>query len=279
MIKATTKLLCILGHPIKHSKSPLMHNKMLEILGIDSVYTAFDVEPSKVEDAVKGMKALGITGGNVTIPHKETVMPFLDEITEEAKNIGAVNTIFVKEGKYIGDNTDGRGFIISLMQDGGFDPKGKKALILGAGGAAKAIVTKLAMENICCIGIFDIDQSKSQELVNHAKKLNSTVNATNLKKEEIEQTATQADLIINCTPIGMKETDPELLNKKVFNQTQVVFDLIYNPSETKLLQDAKNAGAKIINGLGMLVYQGALSFERWTGEKPDTNIMMKAITE
>lgn len=277
MINSKTKLICLLGHPVEHSKSPEMQNKALELDEINAKYMAFDVEPKKLKEAVEGLKAINFMGANVTIPHKENVMKYVDGLTDEAKNIGAVNTLYIEEGKLIGDNTDGRGFVLSLMEDGGVDPKDKKALILGAGGAAKAISTKLVMEEAEEINIFDLDEDKSKMIVNNIEKINVKTRIKIIKKDEMEEIAKKMDLIINCTPVGMKENDPLLLSPSVFSEKQLVFDLIYNPKKTKLLLEAEKKGAKILNGLGMLVYQGALSFEKWTGEKPNSNKMKNEI--
>ncbi len=277
MINSKTKLICLLGHPVGHSKSPEMQNVALELDEINAKYMAFDVKPENLKEAVEGLKAVNFMGANVTIPHKENIMKYVDELTEEARNIGAVNTLYIKKGKLIGDNTDGRGFILSLMEDGGFDPKDKKILILGAGGAAKAISTKLVMEEARELNIFDLDEQKSEMITDNIKKINVKTEIKIIKKCEIEEIAKSVDLIVNCTPVGMKESDPLLLNGNVFSEKQLVFDLIYNPKKTKLLLEAEKKGAKILNGLGMLVYQGALSFEKWTGKKPNSNKMKNKI--
>lgn len=278
MINANTKLMCVIGHPIKHSKSPLMHNAALQNIGEDAVYLAFDIEPEKLGDFVTGMRVMGITGANVTIPHKENIMKYLDGLTKEAEIIGAVNTIYREGDKLIGDNSDGKGFILSLMKETGFDPKEKKVLILGAGGASKAVTVKLADEGAKEISIYDLDENKAKEVVEQVKKFaGENLKISVIDKNEIEKTAKESNLLVNCTPVGMKESDSVLLTEEVFNSSQVVYDLIYNPAKTKLLQSAEKKGAKIVNGLGMLVYQGAISFERWTGKKPDTEIMFKMI--
>lgn len=277
MINAQTKLFCVIGHPIKHSKSPDMHNAALEKSGINGCYVAFDIAPEKLCDFVAGMRAMGITGANVTIPHKESIVKYLDGVTKEAEIIGAVNTIFMENGKLIGDNTDGRGFIISLMKDSGFDPKDKKVVVLGAGGASRAVVSKLADEGCSEVAVYDIDGVKSEALAEKVREVTRKKSAVSIKAEELIERAKEADLIVNCTPVGMKETDPVLLPEECFNASQVVYDLIYNPEKTVLLKIAEKRGARVLNGMGMLVYQGALAFEKWTGEKPDTEVMFKMI--
>lgn len=277
MISSKTKMICLMGHPVGHSKSPIIHNAELKKSKTDAVYVAVDIKPENLKQAIEGFKAMGFLGANVTIPHKQEVMNYVDELTDEAKNIGAVNTLYFEDDKLIGDNTDGRGFVISLMKDGRFDPKDKNTLILGAGGASQAVSTKLCLEGIKELFIYEINKSRGEHLKKHLEELNSGVKLSLVNLEELNEIAKKMDLIVNCTPVGMKESDPLLLDGSVFNKNQFVFDLVYNPEKTKLLEKAEESGAKIINGMGMLVYQGALSFEKWTKEKPDTNAMFKVI--
>ncbi|BDU49564.1 shikimate dehydrogenase [Haliovirga abyssi] len=277
-IDSKTKLISLLGYPVGHSKSPLMHNAELETLGVNAIYTAMEIEPQKLGAVVNGLKSINnFIGANVTIPHKENVMKYVDGLTEEAKSIGAVNTLYFEDDKLIGDNTDGRGFILSLMNDSGFDPKEKEVLVLGAGGAAKAIITKLIQESVKVVNIYELNIEKSREVKKQIENINSSTKINLILKDELENCAKKSDLIINCTPVGLKENDPLILSENVFNEKQVVFDLIYNPEKTKLLLAAEKKGAKILNGLGMLVYQGALSFEKWIGEKPNVENMKETI--
>ncbi len=276
MIDASTKLFGVIGHPIKHSKSPLMHNAALKKAEINGCYFAFDIENEKLNEFVQGAKAMNMGGFNVTIPHKENIIKYLDGVTDEAEIIGAVNTVFFENGKLIGDNSDGRGFILSLMKEGSFDPKGKKVLVLGAGGASRAVTAKLASEGCKEIALFDIDSNKSKSVADAVNGFFKGIVYV-INKEEIKEKALIADLIVNCTPVGMKDSDPELLEESIFNKNQTVYDLIYNPAKTKLLKSAEKKGAKIVNGLGMLVYQGAIAFEIWTGKKPDTEVMLNTI--
>ncbi len=277
MVDAKTKLICILGHPVGHSKSPIMHNAILQDKNINASYMAFDVKPEDLEEAVKGLRKLSFLGANITIPHKEAVINYVDELTDEARNIGAVNTLFMKDGKLYGDNTDGRGFIISLMKDGGFDPKDKTALVLGAGGASKAVCSKLVLEGITKMYLSDLDQNKAEELKTHLNKLDPKIEVKLIKKETLDEVAKGSQLIVNCTPVGMKDSDPLLVAEESLNDKQFVFDLIYNPEKTKLIETAEKKGAKTLNGLGMLIYQGALSFEKWTLQKPDTKKMFEIV--
>lgn len=278
IIDSNTNLFCVIGNPIKHSKSPLMHNAALQKAGENGVYVAFDIANDKLKEFIDGFKTMGIKGANVTIPHKENIMKYLDGLTKEAEIIGAVNTIYRDGDKLIGDNSDGKGFILSLMKEGEFDPKDKKVVILGAGGASKAVTIKLADEGVKEIALYDLDEKKAEELVKHIQKMyGEKIKIERINKNDIEEKVKESNLLVNCTPIGMKESDPELVSEEVFSRNHVVYDLIYNPERTKLLQGAERKGAKVVNGLGMLVYQGAISFERWTGKKPDTEVMFKMI--
>ena len=278
IIDSNTNLFCVIGNPIKHSKSPLMHNAALQKAGENGVYVAFDIANDKLKEFIDGFKTMGIKGANVTIPHKENIMKYLDGLTKEAEIIGAVNTIYRDGDKLIGDNSDGKGFILSLMKEGEFDPKDKKVVILGAGGASKAVTIKLADEGVKEIALYDLDEKKAEELVKYIQKMyGEKIKIERINKNDIEEKVKESNLLVNCTPIGMKESDPELVSEEVFSRNHVVYDLIYNPERTKLLQGAERKGAKVVNGLGMLVYQGAISFERWTGKKPDTEVMFKMI--
>lgn len=271
-INSNTKLICLLGHPVKHSKSPDMHNMNLESINENAVYMAFDVENENLGKTIDGLKSINFIGANVTVPHKENVIKFLDRLTEEAKLIGAVNTIYYENDKLVGDNTDGKGFMISLKEETKFESKDKKILILGAGGAAKAVSVKLVMENVKEIYLYELDNEKGNNLKNHLEKISAT-KVFLVNKEELQEYAKKSDLIVNCTPVGMKDSDPLLLSLESFKKEQVVFDLIYNPEKTKLLKEAEKKGAKILNGAGMLVYQGALAFEKWTGQKANIEKM------
>lgn len=268
IIRGTTNITGLFGFPVQHSLSPLMHNAAFEYLELDYCYVAFPVKPDLLGDAIKGIKAMDIRGVNVTVPHKENVIPFLDKVDGEASFIGAVNTILNSGGKLTGYNTDGRGFMESLAESG-ISASGKTILIVGAGGACRAIGYYLsrAAEKIF---INDIDRSKLERLVADLNALNGNVNAhPDLNRLD------GIDILINATPVGIKDNDPCPVNAASISKEMIVCDLIYK--KTPLLEAASAKGCKTLNGLGMLLHQGALSFEIWTGVKPPVNIMRNAI--
>jgi len=260
----------IIGYPLGHSVSPAMQNKAFEKLGLDYEYSPLEVPPEKLEETIEKLRNdQNVVGFNVTVPHKEAIIPFLDEIDESAKLIGAVNTVVNKNGKLIGHNTDGRGFIQSLKEDAGFDPKGKKVVVLGAGGASRAVTRMLALNGISFLVLKDIEKDKAFALKEELNIPKIIVNPSDLQ-EHIDN----ADLLVNATPIGMHpKTDQSPLPENTkLHPNLLVYDLVYNPAKTKLMK----AAAKSCSGLGMLVHQGALAFELWTGQKPDIEVMHKA---
>lgn len=267
------KIVGIIGYPLGHTISPAMHNAAFKKLRLDYEYIPFEVEPADLKEALRGLRALHVAGFNVTIPHKETIVPLLDEVTKLARTIGAVNTVQNQEGKLVGYNTDGPGFIESLKEDAGFDPRGKRAVVLGAGGASRAVSTMLAELGAKSLLISDIIEEKAKSLAEYLNCRYAKVNSATLK-QEIEQ----ADLLVNTTPIGMhpKTNESPLPEGVKLNKKTLVYDLVYNPSETRLLKQAKNAGCRIVSGLGMLVLQGALAFTIFTGEEAPLDTMWEA---
>ena len=274
MLDSKTKLLGLIGHPVEHSLSPIMHNEALKDKNLNYIYLAFDVSDENLKYVVDGAKSLGIKGFNVTIPYKVDIMKYLDKIDKEAELIGAVNTVKIENDIAIGYNTDGLGARMSLEEEIG-KVGDKNILIIGAGGASRAVAFELAKNNNITIINRTVEKARalSEEI---SEKLNKTICYNNLNIDIKE-----FDIIIHTTPIGMYpniNTQP-LIDTKDINENMVVMDLIYNPKETVLLKEAKKQGAKTINGLGMLVYQGAISFEIWTGIKPDVRIMKRALME
>ena len=273
------KVTGIIGYPLGHSVSPVMHNAAFKKLGLDYEYVPFEVNPDDLEEALKGLRALHIAGFNVTIPHKETIVPLLDDVTKVARIIGAVNTVLNQEGKLIGYNTDGAGFIDSLKEDAKTDPKGKNAVVLGAGGASRAISVMLAESGARSVILADVLDEKAQELADYIKSYFG-IDAKNVSpnSKDLQKAIDDADILVNSTPIGMHpKTNQSPLSKDVtLPKKLLVYDLVYNPKETKLLKDAKAAGAKTCSGLGMLVRQGAIAFTIWTGEEAPIEVMRKA---
>jgi len=266
----------LIGFPVKHSLSALMHNAAFAHLKIDAEYKLFEVKPEDLNDFVGSLSQKNIHGLNVTIPHKEKVIPLLGRVSEDSKLIGAVNTIKVSDGGCEGFNTDGEGFLKHLTADLGFDPKGKFIALIGAGGAAKAVSVYLSKANPRRISIYDIDKDKAAALVEHLRK--------NFSNTEFRSAASALDLglrdcslLVNATPIGMKESDPLLIDEGELRKDILVYDLIYNPIETKLIKAARLAQARSSNGLGMLLYQGAIAFEIWTAKAAPIEIMRRAL--
>ncbi len=269
------KRVFLLAHPAGHSISPAMHNAAFKALNIDAHYEALDVAPEALKKVVEGFREKDVFGSNVTIPHKLAVMPLMDELTDAAKAIGAVNTIINKNGSLLGHNTDATGYIRALKEDAGYELKGKTVVMLGAGGAARAIVYALLKEGVKRLSIYNRTSEKAQGLVTEFAYLGQTDVVTNLA-----ELAPQADLIINTTSVGMEHNgqDPDVspIASEQLPKQGFVSDIVYRPSQTRLLKDAQAKGLKTQNGLAMLIYQGAESFEYWTQQKPDAQIMFTA---
>lgn len=273
------KIVGIIGYPLGHSVSPAMHNAAYRELGLDYEYIPFEVEPADLREALPGLRALHIAGFNVTIPHKETIIPLLDDVTKLARTIGAVNTVVNQEGELIGYNTDGPGFIESLNEDAGFEPAGKKAVVLGAGGASRAVATMLAEAGAASLIISDIIEDKAKELAEYTGGLSHTkCGWSKPDSQSLKSEIEQADLLVNTTPLGMHpEVNKSPLPEKIkLPKKLLVYDLVYNPAETKLLKTARAAGCKAVSGLGMLVRQGALAFTVFTGEEAPIETMWTA---
>ncbi|MGG4264316.1 shikimate dehydrogenase [Peribacillus simplex] len=262
------KIYGVMGDPIAHSMSPDIHNDAFEKENIEAVYHHFHVTKEGLNDAVKGMKALGIEGFNITIPHKASIIPFLDEVDELALAIGAVNTVVNKNGRFIGYNTDGKGFFKSLCDEISGDIKAKKTLVIGAGGAARAIYFTLVKEGVKQVDIANRTKERAAQLVSDCPydKVSKALSII-----EAEESLSQYDLIIQTTSSGMSpELDHSPLKVGQLKTGAIVSDIIYNPLQTKLLREAGEKGAETQNGLGMFINQAALAFEIWTGVMPDT---------
>lgn len=279
------KLFGILAHPAGHSMSPLMHNTAFNHLGLGHYYQAFDVPPEKLPEALLGLKALGISGVNVTIPHKEAVIPYLDELDEEARQIGAVNTIVLTEdGRLKGYNTDGAGYVRSLVTETGVDLTTTHILLLGAGGAAKGISIYLLKEGCPRLTIANRTSGRAkelkQQLIEYIAQHQLKAKVELLPWEEVGQEELHYQVIINTTPIGMwpKVNEVPIALDHVSAGT-IVSDIVYNPLKTKFLHMAEKKGAKIHEGLGMFVYQGAIAFELFTGERAPVEIMRRVVLE
>ncbi len=276
MISGKTKIYGIFGYPVEHTFSPGMHNAAFKKLDMDACYVPFAVRPGRLADAAKALVPLGLFGLNITVPHKEKIIPFLDDLSEEARLIGAVNTIEVKEGRLIGHNTDGRGFLRSLKEQAKFNPQGEKFLFIGSGGAARAIGFSLALAGAEKIIICDIDTQKAGLLAQDIRE-KTGVDTETIGREALAAHATGAGCLINATPLGLKRSDPLPLPGDCIHKHHLVCDLVYNPPETQFLRAAKARKAKRLSGLGMLLFQGVIAFEIWTGKKAPVSVMKSAL--
>jgi shikimate dehydrogenase len=277
MISGKTRLYGIFGYPVEHTFSPGMHNAAFKKLNMDSCYVPFAVDPADLGGAVKAIVPLGIRGLNITVPHKEKVIAYLDGLSEEARLIGAVNTIQIANGKMIGHNTDGRGFIRSLREDAGFQPDGKTILLIGSGGAARAVGFSLALAGAGKIALYDVDAGKALALARDMRKKTGR-EADAVDAGSLARAAETADCLINATPLGLRKNDPLPLRKEHLRKHHLVCDLVYNPPETPFLKAAKDRGARRLPGIGMLLYQGVIAFELWTGVSAPVTVMKKALS-
>ncbi len=278
MISGKTAIYGIFGHPIGHTFSPGMHNAAFQKIGLNACYVPFSVLPEHLRTVVRAIIPLGLRGLNITVPHKEKVIPLLDAVAEDAEVIGAVNTIEVRDGRLIGHNTDGRGFLRSLGEDARFTPRGKTFAIAGAGGAARAVGCSLALAGARMVLFHDVDMKKASKLARElSKNIGPKVQA--LSAADFARQARLADCLINATPMGLRPDDPLPLARELVSKRHLVCDLVYNPQNTKFLQMARSQGARTLGGIGMLLYQGVIAFEIWTGRKAPVAVMRKALAD
>lgn len=271
------KLYGVIGNPIAHSMSPDIHNAALKDLGLDGHYHAFKVEENSLEDAVKGIRALGVQGINVTVPHKVSIMDHLDHIDESAKVLGAVNTVRREGDKLVGYNTDGEGFVKSLMRILDKPISELSFLMIGAGGAARAIFTTIVRDNPEKFDICNRTIEKAKQLAESAPSFR---NAEVLSIKEAEERLEQYDVMIHTTSVGMYPNVEDIpLSLQRAASSAVVCDIVYNPIQTSLLKEAKQKGLKTLDGVGMFVEQAALSFRLWTGHEPDVEKMRSIVVE
>ena len=267
----------IIGFPIGHSASPAMQMAAFRKAGFQtSIYMPFEVSPAQLKDTVQTFREFGVRGFNVTIPHKEKIIRYLDGISEEAKLIGAVNTVKNVKGRFLGYNTDAPGFIQSLKCDLKFEPRKKNCFIIGAGGAGRAIAFALAQAGAKEIYITDLAKNRAGSLVRNIKKhfpKTAIFLVTHMERSIVHG----VDLVVNATPMGMKNKDPLPIDPRILHKGLSIYDLVYNPLPTRLVSAAKKKGVHAVNGLGMLLHQGALSFKIWTGRRADIVSMKKAL--
>lgn len=272
-----TVLYSVIGDPIRHSKSPVMMNRAFRETGLNGVYAAFHVKSDRIGDFAAGVRAMGIRGVNVTIPHKLDIMNHLDAIDESARMIGAVNTIVNDEGKLTGYNTDGLGYVRSLKEEAEPNLAGKRVLIIGAGGATRGILYALTKEGVRDVTVANRTAAKADEL---AELFRGRADIRSAGLDQLPVLCGDADIVINTTSIGMfPNTDESPVESAWLRPGAIASDLIYNPLKTKFLADAQERGLRIHGGLGMFIYQGAYAFEYWTGVDAPVAAMREAVLE
>ena len=280
-VRGTTRIVGVFGYPVKHSASPAMHNAAFAALGLDWAYVPFEIAPENIGAAVNGVRALNLAGVNVTVPLKEMIPPYLDEMTERATILGAVNTVIHRENRLIGDSTDGPGFLAALKYAGLNVSPGMKAVVLGAGGSARAIVRAL-LEAGVRVTLANRSVERAETLAARlAPGTPGRITVVALTEPTLGDALKDAALLVNTTSVGMSpkadETPPvpaDALHSGLF-----VSDLIYNPAETRLLALARERGCTIQNGVEMLVRQGAVAFVHWTGVEPPVDVMRQAVMQ
>lgn len=280
-VDASTVVVGVIGHPIEHSFSPRMHNAAIEALGLNWCYVAFHVLPDRVGDAIQGMRGLNIRGLNVTVPHKQAVMPFLDEISEEARAVGAVNTISKEDGRLIGYNTDVYGILTSLREAAGLERLPEKTVVLGAGGAARGVVYALTtVPEVEEIAVLNRTPSKAEKIAEEMtpRADGKWVWGASLSEEMLRRALAASGLLINTTSVGMtpKVDQSPIQDWEVLHPNLTVYDIVFNPLETRLMRQAQEAGARAFGGIEMLVLQGARSLEIWSGLRPPISVMKAA---
>ena len=277
-ITGQTKIVGIIGDPIKHSRSPQIHNAAIAALGLNYVYVPFHVQSDNLGAAIEGFKAANVVGINVTIPHKQNVIPYLDEISREATLIGAVNTLIFRDGTISGENTDAPGFLQAMQEEGHEVPQGGSAVIIGAGGSARAIVVALALAGVQTICITNRTVSRAVALATDlSEKTDASIYGIGLDDPKLPNAVGTSQLIVNTASTSMDVSHPLLIDPEWLAPQSIVYDIVYTPPETRLLQAAAEKGCHTIGGLGMLVHQGAIAFERWTGVNPPVETMRQAL--
>jgi shikimate dehydrogenase len=273
-VSGSTKLTGLIGNPIEHTVSPVLHNTLFSMMGINGIYVPIKPDRECLGDAIAGLKAAGFAGFNVTIPFKEAILEYLDEASDEVRLIGAANTVSIRDGRLIGHNTDGDGFIRAFRKQTGTDIRQKSICILGAGGTARTLAVKLAMEGAGRLCIINRTKRRADEIAEHINRVLSGVLAGKTPvftvpaySDEARSVLEQYDVIINTTSAGMyPDTGSSPINDDIrFRSKPIVYDVIYSPAETRFLRHAKSEGCMTLNGAGMLFYQGLRAFEIWMG--------------
>ncbi|MGT2742086.1 shikimate dehydrogenase [Streptococcus plurextorum] len=282
-IDGHTRLAAVVAKPIKHSISPFIHNFAFEKTGVNGVYVAWDIPESELAETLRNIKRYDMWGVNISMPYKQAVIPYMDDLTDAAQLIGAVNTVIHRDGKLIGHNTDGIGFFRSLSTFADFEMKGKAMTILGGGGAATALIAQAALNGARHINIFnqtaflEETRQKAQAL---SQQTGVTIDVYPVEDVNlIEEKVADSDLFVNATSVGMDGKSMIIGEDFAFPEAILVADVIYQPFETPFLKLARQHGLKAINGLGMLLFQAAAAFEEWTGEAMPTEAIWQALEE
>ena len=276
-ITAKTRVIGIIGDPIGHTRSPAMHNAALEELGLDGVYVAFHVSPARLRDAVRAVRALDLAGLNVTVPHKERILPMLDDVTSRARLIGAVNTVYRRRDELHGDNTDATGFLRAL-KDVGFRPRRRRALVVGAGGAARAVVAALHEAGAGQIVVVNRSSGRRRSLAAHFARAFVTVETADLDLLTDEKALSRLDIIVNTTSVGWHDEKFPDLSYAATPGACLFHDLIYGRN-TDFLARAQRLGRPTLDGLSMLLHQGAAAFSLWTGQSAPLDVMSRALRQ
>jgi shikimate dehydrogenase len=273
------RLYGLIGNPVGHSLSAHMHNAGFNALNIDAAYIPFLVERGKLRQAISALKHDGISGFNVTVPFKSECIKYLDGIDPLAKAIGAVNTVVNKNGRLIGYNTDCAGFLKSLDKDLGFVPKGKSVFLLGAGGAARAVAFGVARCNARSVIIYDIIPSRIRSLTIALHKVFPGIDIIASGVKDMPYLIRGCQLFVNCTPLGMRPKDPFPIQPHLLHKGLKVYDVVYTPLKTRLIGSARRRCIKAVSGINMLLYQGVMAFELWTGRKAPVSLMRKQLLD
>ena len=274
-----TRLFGLLGHPVAHSLSPAMHNTAFRALEMNAVYLAWDVAPGGVATALRGLAALGCGGANVTVPHKEEAFRAVDQLDESARLAGSVNTVVFTPGGLVGHNTDAPGFLRAAREELGWEPAGSSLFVCGAGGAGRAVALFSARGGAAAVTLCDSSIERAERVANEIRSAAPKAQVKVCQAGSADATAAAAacTLVVQATPLGMKEGDPSPLPPEAFRAGQSAFDLVYVRPETPFMAAARQADAQVANGLGMLLGQGVLAFELWTGRTPPTHLMRRAL--
>jgi len=282
LITGTTKLLGVIGDPVEHSLSPVMHNRAIASLGVDYVYLPLPIKPEDLAVAIAGFEAIGLVGFNITIPHKQAIMPLLSEVSDIAQGVGAVNTVYRTDSGWWGTNTDVAGFI-SPLQALNRDWSQTKVVVLGYGGAARAVVVGCAQLGCTKIHVIGRNPQKLSQFQQSWESTTLPVSINIHLWQQLPELISQADLLVNTTPVGMyPDIDRSPVEEATIQRLSakaIAYDLIYTPSTTKFLQQAQQQGAVTLNGLEMLVQQGAAALKIWLGQTPPVDIMRQSLQE